>query len=180
MSWEDRFMKTKSNEHRFLWLVCGVVGGLCLAYFWPHEQAYAVATDRDAKFAICTVEVGPYLPEAVFVLDFNTGRLHGAMLNSQSGIFTNFWYANVAQDFKSPKGGGKFTIIPGSGFTAQGGAAGGAGGMVTGLGLIYVGELTSGVVGCYRFTYRNQTEPGPPMELQQVSYFNFRDSQPPK
>ncbi len=170
-------MRIQSNENRLLWLVCGVVGGLCLAYFWPYEQAYAVSTDRDAKFAICTVEVGPGLPEAVFVLDFSTGRLNGAMLNSQAGIFTNFWYANVAQDFKLlGKGGGKYTLIPGTGFVTPN-AQGGNGGMVAGLGLIYVGELTTGVVGCYRFYYRNQVGQSPPIELETVSYFNFREAQ---
>ena len=111
-------MKSHVKESRLFWLGCGVIGGLCVAYFWPHEQAYASATDRDAKFAICTVETGPQLPEAVFVLDFTTGRLQGGMLNPQAGVFANRWYANVSQDFKlgAKGGGGKYTMIPGSGF----------------------------------------------------------------
>ena len=63
-------MKSRSNERQLVWLVFGVIGGLCLAYVWPHEHVFAGATDRDAKFAICTVDVGPGTPDAVFVLDF--------------------------------------------------------------------------------------------------------------
>ena len=168
-------MKSRSNEGRLLYLVCGVIGGLCLAYFWPYEHAYATATDRDSKFAICTVDVGPGLPDAVFVLDFVTGRLQGGMLNSQTNTFTNFWYANVADDFKSGKGGKPmYTIIPGQGFLAANSTPGG--GATVALGMIYVGEMTSGKVGCYRFYYRNQGQPTPPVELEKVDYFVFRDT----
>jgi hypothetical protein len=167
-------MKSQAKEHRLVWLLFGVVGGLCLAYFWPHEPAFAMATDRDAKFALCTVEVGPGSPDAVFVLDFTTGRLSGAMLNSQTGTFTNFWYANVAEDFKIGRGGnGKYTIIPGSGFLN---AQNAAGGQAIATGILYVAELTSGNVGCYRFQYRNQQQATPPMELEPVSYFPFREA----
>ena len=104
-------MKSRANDRQLLWLVFGVIGGLCLAYVWPHEHVLASATDRDAKFAICTVDVGPGSPDAVFVLDFTTGRLQGAMLSPQSQSFTNFWFANVAQDFKVGKNG-KYTMMP--------------------------------------------------------------------
>lgn len=165
-------MKTSSTERQLLWLFCGLVGGLSLAYIWPHEHVFASATDRDAKFAICTVEVAPATPDAVFVVDFSTGKLHGAMLNPQTQTFTNFWYANVAEDFKVPKNG-KFTIIPGTGFlnTPVGGN-----GQTIATGVLYVGELTSGSVGCYRFGYLNSREPLPPQPLQPVDVFPFRQS----
>ena len=169
-------MATRTNDRRLVWLLFGVVAGLCLAYFWPHEPAYAIATDRDAQFALCTVEVGPGSPDAVFVLDFLTGRLQGALLNAQAGKFTNFWYANVAEDFKIGNGRkSKYTIIPGSGFLN---ANNGGGGQSIATGIIYVAEQTSGKVGCYRFQYRNQIEPTRPMELEQVSWFPFRETQP--
>jgi hypothetical protein len=169
-------MKSHANEQRLLWLVCGAIGGLCLAYFWPHEQVQASATDREAKFAICTVDVGPGLPDAVFVMDFSTGRLQGGMLNSQSGVFTNFWYANVVEDFKvTGKGAAKFAMIPGSGFLNQNAQqAGGGGTMATGV--IYIAELSTGKVGCYQFHYRNQVAAGAPIQLEPVNYFLFRES----
>lgn len=170
-------MKSQKNERRLLWLLCGVICGLGLAYVWPHEPAYAVATDRDAKFAICTVEVGPGLPEAVFVLDFSTGRMHGGMLNSQSGMFSNFWFADVQADFKvQGKGGAKFTMIPGQGYLTASTSTPGGGG-TTATGVLYIGELTTGKVGCYKFHYVNNTAGGgEPMQLEPVNYFVFRDA----
>ena len=167
-------MNAPANERKLFWLLSGVIGGLCLAYFWPHEPAYAMATDRDARFAICTVPVSPASPDAVFVLDFLTGRLTGALLNMQSATFTNFWFANVAEDFKIPGKGdkSKFTIIPGNGFLN---AAAGGGGETPSLGLIYVAEMTSGKVGCYTFHFRNQMQPSEPMRLEPVNYFLFRE-----
>ena len=167
-------MKSHSNERRLLWLACGVVCGLGLAYFWPHEPAFASATDRDQKFAICTVDVGPGLPDAVFVLDFSNGKLQGAMLNSQSGQFTNAWFANVAEDFKvSAKGGAKYAIIPGHGYLNVNSAGGGT---TTATGLIYVAELTTGTCGCYQFQYRNQVTAGTPLRLEPVNSFPFREA----
>lgn len=171
-------MKSRVNEHRFLWLISGVVGGLCLAYFWPHEEAFAVATDRTDKFAICVVSTAPTQPDAIFVLDFLSGTLQGALLNSTTGTFTNYWYSNVVEDFELKAKGDKsrFTIIPGQGFLNSNAAQGGAGGTVA-SGVIYVGEVTSGKIGCYRFQYRNQIEAMLPVPLEKVAYFNFRREQ---
>lgn len=166
-------MNLTVKENRLAWLLLGAVFGICVAYFWPHEQVFASATDRDAKFAICTVEVGPGSPDAVFVLDFNTSRLTGGMLNVQAGAFTNFWFANVAEDFKIPgRGAGKYAIIPGSGFLNVNNQGGGGATVATGL--IYIAELNSGKVGCYRFLYRNQMQAGEPIRLDPVDYFIFR------
>ena len=166
-------MKSRANERQLVWLLFGVIGGLGLAYFWPHEHAFAVATDRDAKYAICTVDVGPGSPDAVFVLDFNTGRLQGALLNPQTQTFTNFWFANVAQDFKVKSG--KYTMIPGSGFL-NAPAQNAGNGQAIATGVIYIGEITTGQVGCYRFGYSNQRVPMPPTPLEPVDVFQFREA----
>ena len=170
-------MKSQAKERRLLWLVCGAIFGLGVAHFWPYEPAFASATDRDAKFAICTVEVGPGLPDAVFVLDFSTNRLQGAMLNAQSGQFSNYWFADLAEDFKtkSKGGGAKYAIIPGNGFLnapAQAGAGG-----TSAIGLIYVAELSTGQVGAYRFQYHNRMDAAEPSPLVPVASFQFRQGQ---
>ena len=168
-------MQSHANERRLLWLVCGVVAGLCLAYFWPHEELQASATHGSDKYAICTVEVGPLLPEAVFVLNFTTGELKGALLNQQAGGFTNYWFTNVFKDFElTGKGDKKYTIIPGHGLL-NANAQQAAGGTIA-TGVIYVGELTSGKVGCYKFHYRNAIGPMPATPLEPVDIFEFRKS----
>ena len=86
---------------RMVWFTCGVLGGLMISYFWPSEVALA-DTDRDAggsKFAVVTVNTGAATGDAIFVLDFLTGRLYGAAINSQTGKFTQSYARNVMPDF---------------------------------------------------------------------------------
>lgn len=166
-------MATRLKDQRLAWLVCGFLAGLCVAYIWPHEQAYAVATDRDQRFAICTVEVGIASPEAIFVLDFLTGRLHGALLNPQSATFTNFWARNIAGDFQVAGEGAKaqYTMIPGVGNLNS------ARGVQTASGLLYIGELTSGKVVAYRFPFRIQRTPLPEVgTVEPFAFFPFREA----
>ena len=165
-------MQPKTSEQRMVWLGMGLAAGLCLAYFWPHELAQAVATDRADRFAICTVDVGTGNPDAVFVLDFLTGRLLGAMLSQQTGLFTNFWSRNIASDFQiqgESASKAKYVIIPGNaGLNSFSGAT-------TAQGVIYIGELTSGKIAAYRFPFRISKQALPVHEMVQSAFFSFRE-----
>lgn len=165
----------RDHQRRLTWIGLGLVAGLCLAYCWPHETAQAVATDRDERFALCTVETQTNfgMPEAVFVLDFLTGRLTGAMLNQQTSVFTNFWFRNVAADFNlnaNAAAKAKYSIIPGNAYLSN------RGGMTLSTGVVYVAELTSGKVVCYTFPVRNSKQPLPPAQLEPVAFFPFREA----
>ena len=166
----------KNNERRLVWMGLGLVAGLCIAYCWPHETAQAVATDRDDRFAICTVETQTSFgqPEAVFVLDFLTGRLTGAMLNQQSFAFTNFWFRNIAADFQlkaAAAAKAKYVIIPGNAYITNPG-----GGATLSTGVIYIGEMTSGKVIAYSFAIRNSATPTPVQGLETMAFFPFREA----
>lgn len=171
-------MKPSSNERRLVWMALGLVAGLTLASFWPHEVAHAVSTDRDEKFAICTVDAASGLgagalsaPEAVFVLDFLTGELYGALIDQQSQQFTNFWYRKVVADFQEQADGAdkaKYAIIPGRGNLNS------RSGQNAAASLIYIGELTSGKIIAYRFQYRNSKTPLPVQPVEPFAYFPFR------
>jgi hypothetical protein len=131
----------------------------------------AVATDRDDRFAITTCDTGLGGPESVFVLDFLTGRIVGATLNQQTGQFTNFYMRSVAADFgvdgaNKPK----FTIVSGrADLNSRGGATSGAG-------VLYIGELNSGKVLVYRFSFRQSTRPLPPQQLEMLpTFLSFRE-----
>lgn len=168
-------MQPRSKERRLMWMGIGLVAGLCLAYVWPHETAQAVSTDRDDRFAVCTVETQTQFgqPEAVFVLDFLTGRLTGAMLNQQSYAFTNFWFRNVAADFQlkaAAAAKAKYCIIPGNAYLTS------ASGATTSTGCVYVGELTSGKVVAYSFSVRVSKTPLPVMPMEPVAFFPFREA----
>ncbi|MGH7202722.1 MAG: hypothetical protein ACREJB_19100, partial [Planctomycetaceae bacterium] len=94
-------MEQRVTESRAAWLVVGVAAGLCVSYFWPHEPARAAATDSNDKFALATCNVDlTETTEAIFVLDFVTGRLQGAVMNNRVGKFTNFYFRNIAADFQ--------------------------------------------------------------------------------
>lgn len=165
-------MKPNSNERRMVWMGLGLIAGLCLAYLWPHEVAQAVACDRDDRFAMCTCEVGFANAEAIFVLDFLTGRLQGAMLNQQTSTFTNFWARNIAADFQvqaDAAAKAKYVFVPGrADLTNKGGAT-------TAAGVLYIGELTSGKVGCYRFSFKTSRQVLPVQPLEPFAYFPFRE-----
>ncbi|MBC8114026.1 MAG: hypothetical protein H7062_06590 [Candidatus Saccharimonas sp.] len=165
-------MQPKLNERRLVWMGMGLMAGLCLAYFWPHETAQAVMGDRDDRFAMCTVDVGFANPEAIFVLDFLTGRLQGAMLNQQSGTFTNFWARNIAADFQQQADAAakaKYVFVPGRADLNN------KGGTTTAAGVLYIGELTSGKVGCYRFSFKTSRTVMPLQTLEPFAYFPFRE-----
>jgi hypothetical protein len=161
----------QTSDRRLTWLLTGLCAGAALSYLWPVEQVQAVATDREERYALCTTETYVGSPESIFVLDFLTGRLMGATLNQQSASFTNFYARSITADFgidgaNKPK----FTIIPGRADLTSGR------GSTTSSGVLYVGELTSGKVVCYRFAYRQSRTPLPVVPLEPVAFFNFREA----
>src|SRR5690242_17579559 len=94
-------MQTKWYDNRGIWLTVGLIGGLCVAFVWPHERALAATADRNAQFALITVPVGQQGAglsdpiEGVFVLDFLTGELKGGVLSRQMGKFVSFYFRNI-------------------------------------------------------------------------------------
>lgn len=176
--------KTRSKT-TLLMLSAGIAFGLAVAWFWPHEPALAIATDRDTKFVLATVPVtagvsggvagipGPSsMPlEAIFVLDLLTGRLQGTVINNRSRKFQHAYYRNVAADFQvDPQAEPHYAIVGG---TAQMTAGRG---VTPASGVIYVGELTSGRIICYSFPYAESNRPVPPIELTPLDIFQFREA----
>lgn len=146
----------------------GVMLGLAIAFYWPHEPVQASTAAAQEKFAMCTVPTQVNINDAVFVLDSVTGRLVGATYNSQTGDFSQSYVRNVASDFGVIE---KAQYVMVSGFanlrsTPNGNPANG---------VLYVGELTSGKVGMYGFIYVNRPGTVPPQELTPLASFSFRD-----
>jgi len=164
-------MLQRFADKRAVWFVLGVFAGLAVASIWPKEEALAVGTDRDAQFALTTCQVSVLDPlEAIFVLDFLTGSLKGAVMNRQAGAFTSFYFRNLAADFQlDPKKEARWSIITGQ---AQLAARGGASPAQS---VIYVGELTTGKINCYGFSWRETPRPTPPQPLTPVAMFPFRE-----
>lgn len=170
-------MQTKWYDSRGIWLTVGLIGGLCVAFVWPHERALAATADRSQQFAMITVPVGMqgaaiHDPlEGIFVLDFLTGQLKGAVMNRQAGTFGAQYYRNVADDFKlPPKAEPQYSIATGvSQLAARPGAS-------FASGIIYIGELKSGKIVAYAFNWRETRLKLPPQPLIPMDYLQFRES----
>src|SRR5262245_18128201 len=95
---------TLSNP-RMAWLIAALLAIPGAASFWPHEPVYASTADRDQQFLIITVPVGAAAAgindpiEGVFILDFLTGRLQGAVLNRQTGKYASRYQRELSRDF---------------------------------------------------------------------------------
>jgi hypothetical protein len=166
-------MTRSISDSRGVWCVVGLVAGLGIATLWPHEPALASATDRTAQFSMATASVNPITPlEGVFVLDFLTGTLRGAVLNEQSALFTQFYYRDLAKDFNvDPKKEPSYAMVTGvaninarPGFQASNG-------------VIYIAELSSGLVRAYGFSYTVARAPMPPIPMVPLDKFPFRQAE---
>lgn len=163
-------MLQRMSENRTVLLLIGMIAGLCLANLWPHEPAFAAATDRGSKFAILTVPVGDYEgTEGVFILDFLTGRLSGAVLNSRTGTFTQRYLQNVAADFRTGPNP-QYAIIAGRVNLPNRGRVQFAGGA------IYVAEMTTGKIICYGFAYSSSNKRLPILPLVKIAVLPFREA----
>lgn len=165
-------MSAHRNSHKWVWLITGLVAGISIASMWPHEPLSAATADRNDKFALITCPV-TVDSEAVFVLDFLTGRLTGALMNrTRTGAgFLNFYYRNLAEDFKVGASGEPYYAI----------ATGRAeipsrGGAQWGTNVLFVAELTSGKVGGYAIPFQITQVPKPPVPLFPVDSFPFREA----
>jgi hypothetical protein len=156
------------REQRWGGVAFGVVLGLTMAFYWPHEPAYAVTAASHEKFAMCTVPTQVNLSDAIFVLDSVTGRLVGGAYNTQSNTFNQTFVRNVAADFGVVD---KAQYLMVSGFANLKGSSIGQ----PANGVLYVGELTSGKVGMYGFVYINRGGNLPVQELTPLNSFSFRE-----
>lgn len=159
-------MQTHWLNHRFSLLACGLVMGLAVSSYWPHEPLKANATSLE-KFSLCTAPTLPNQSDAVFVLDSVTGRLVGAAHSMQTGGFENVWTRSVATDFGVTEKG---QYLMTSGFLRTQGAANGT----PANSGVYVAELTSGRVGLYGFLMNNLNQASS-TPLIPIADFSFRN-----
>ncbi|MFM9960873.1 MAG: hypothetical protein ACKV2Q_06570 [Planctomycetaceae bacterium] len=155
-----------------IWLLAGMLLGLGIAALWPNRPLTAATSDRNEKFGMCTVYVADGL-EAVFVLDFLTGRLTGACLGKQGNQFVVFFEANVAADLQVKSAKPQYAMAAGlAPIRATAGTQPAAS-------VIYVSEMTTGKVGCYGIPFKLPNAPNPvPLKLAPLGFYTFRDAAP--
>ena len=153
-------------NHRFALLACGMVMGLGISFYWPHEPLKADASSLD-KFSLCTAPTLINQNDAVFVLDSVTARLVGAAPHAQNGSFSQVWTRDLTKDFGVIENA-KYLMV--SGFMRTQGAVGGTPAQSG----VYVAELTSGKVVLYGFMLNNRNQAAV-NEMSFVASFPFRD-----
>lgn len=173
-------MRNTMSSSRVAWLACGLIAGLAIAYLCPHEPAYATTADRDSQFMMVTCPVGnmgggitdPL--DGVFILDFLTGQLKGAVLNRTKQSFAAFYIRDLAKDFNvAGDEDPHYCIVSGyAQMNAQQGPT-------FASGVLFVGELTSGKVAAYAFPW---LEPGfgQAMPLVPLDVFPWKQPAPKK
>ncbi len=165
-------MAVHRSDRKLVWLTLGFAVGIVMSSIWPHEPLHAASSDRNEKFALISAPVAPG-SDAVFVVDFLTGRLTGAsMSRTRSGTaYTNHYYRNLAEDFKVTAGGEPHYAI-----TAGAAEIPSRGGAQWGISALHVAELNSGKVASYGIPYRNSQTPNPPVPLIPLDSFPFREA----
>ncbi len=154
------------------WLIAGALLGLGIAAIWPHRPLTAATSDRNEKFGMCSVYVAENL-EAVFVLDFLTGRLSGACLGKQGGGFVVGFEANVAADLQVKSAKPQYAMVAGLATIRA------TPGTQPAASVIYVAELTSGKVGCYGIPFKLPNTKNPiPLKLAPIDFYTFREAAP--
>jgi len=156
------------SDRKIAWLIAGIGLGVALASYWPHEpMVYAEAASNEEKFALCTVGTNIGDAEAIFVLDYATGRLIGATFNNKVNQFSQPMVRNLAADFGLTEQG-KFLMVPGFVGARGRGAQPATGG-------VYVAELTSGKLALYGFINVSQGTKVP-QELTPLGFFPWRSA----
>lgn len=150
-------MRSAMATNRVSWLACGLAAGLAIAYFWPHEPTFANTADRDTQFGMITIPVGTAAAVAqdpmdgVFILDYLTGKLMGAVLSRQVGGFVSFYARDLAKDF-DVQGDADPHYCMASGYAQMPNQ----GQMQMASGVLYIAELNSGKLAAYAFPWKEQ------------------------
>ena len=130
-------------------MVLGIFVGVVIAagLFGLGTQVQATATHGEGNFAIATGPARNDL-EAFYFLDFLTGDLRAAVVNTRNGQFTSLFEHNINNDFESISKNPKFLMVTGLGQLPRART-----GVQFGASLIYIAEASSGEVHAYALPF---------------------------
>lgn len=142
-----------------------------VAYIVPPQPTQAPVVHGNDKFTMVTVPlIEDDRTEAVFVLNHLTGVLTGGVLNEQTGTFAYRYAHNVAADFQSGAKDPKFAIVTGGANLRATGSA------TPAVGLLYIAELSTGVVIAYALPRPTTRNAGVVLAVVKLDIFRFAES----
>jgi len=163
-------MVERISKNRMVWLISGIVVGLCVSQFWPHEPVQASTSDRDTNKLIMLSTPAGLGVEGVFILNQLTGTLSGAILGTRGGGFTHTYLRNITADFAAAGQGNnpRYTMVAGQASLSN------KGNYTPGLSVIYIAESTSGRVNAYTFPYTATQRILPTATFQPAATFRLQ------
>ncbi|HEX4148387.1 MAG TPA: hypothetical protein VHY20_05345 [Pirellulales bacterium] len=158
------------NNMRAAWLIAGIIIGLFVGGLVPDSPLHATATDRSDSFALATGMLEEGI-EAIYTLDFLTGDLNAYVLSPATRQFSSMYKRNILADLRLEQGKApKFLMVSGSAELRGGGQS------QFSEAVVYVAELTGGMLGVYALPFNpgaiQRLNPVPqPVALLQVLPF---------
>lgn len=166
----EGLVMSKLSAHPMLTLLFGIAVGATAVWLLPQQPLTAGTANSADMFSMVTVPVeGIADTEAVFVLDHLTGIIRGGRLNNRTSKFTHQYVHSVADDFKlQGQKNPEYTIVSGSAQLAGQGPQ-------PALGLLYIGEKSTGAVIAYGFEMPQGRGSNQPQPLYKLDGFFFRE-----
>lgn len=164
-------MTERVAASRWMWMSVGLAAGLCISYFWPHEPVLATGNDRDTNFGILTTPVASNV-EGVFVLDYLTGQMTGAVLNPSTGQFSHTYARSIAKDF-GVDGKAKPHYVFAAGQVAL---RGNRNVPYPGASVLYVGDKGSGKVVAYSMNFPRKVRQAPTQTFFPFAMYPFGEA----
>lgn len=157
-------MSLRMVKSPIVWVAVGLIAGCALSAVLMPRTIEGVATDRAETFAMATGPLDSDF-EAVYMLDFLTGELVGAVVGKNQRAFTARFTANVMADMGiDPSANPKFLMVTGMANIRRGG-----GQLQPSASLIYVAEITTGRIAAYAIPWAPQLHnAGKPMNSPMV------------
>jgi hypothetical protein len=150
------------DSARLLWLAVGLVLGVVGAWLFldPPQKALA-ANDRYDDYILCTGSVADRRgspTDGVWMLDYRAGKLLGTLIDRVSAKIVGWAEVDLVDEFNiPPKSPVHFMMT--TGMIANGQAA------------LYVTETTSGKMGVYSMSAREDLRPGVQIKKHDLVFF---------
>lgn len=143
-------MKYGLRSVRTAWLVAALMLGIIIGGLLPESPLHATATDRAENFAMATGNIDEGI-DAIYTLDFLTGDLQAYVLNPTTRSFSSWYKRNILQDLGLGQGQApKLVMVTGNADLRSGG-----GNAQYGSSVLYVAELSKGLLGVYALPFNS-------------------------